>query len=391
MTTRFRAPLAAIVAAAFIAALPLVLAARPAQPPAKELTAALQPYVEKHALAGAVVLVADKDRVLALETVGHSDVEAKTLMGKDAIVWIASMSKPIAAALLMLLVDDGKLKLDDPVEKYLPEFKGVWVKAEEDKDHLVLRRPKQAMTIRHLLSHTSGMRFSSLLEQPTLDRVSLVDGARSYALTPLESDPGTKYAYSNAGINTAGRIIEVVSGVPFEEVLQKRLLAPLGMKDTTFRPSEAQLKRLAKSYKPNAAKDNLVETSIGQLTYPLTDPRRQPMPAGGLFSTAQDVGNFCRMMLNGGTFNGTRILSEASVKEMTTRQTPQNVKESYGLGWSVNAEGFGHGGAFATNMWVDTKRGLVLVYLVQHNGFPADGAQALGAFQKAARERFNKG
>jgi CubicO group peptidase (beta-lactamase class C family) len=207
-------------------------------------------------------------------------------------------------------------------------------------------------------------------------------------MTPLQSEPGTKYQYSNAGINTAGRIIEVVSGAPYEDFLQKRLFDPLGMKDTTFRPNEEQLKRLAKAYKPNKDKDGLEETPIGQLKYPLSDALRQPMPAGGLFSTAADVGRFCQMMLNNGVWDGKRYVSEASVKELTHRQTAEGIKESYGLGWSVDGDGFGHGGALSTNMRVDTKRGLVTVFLVQHAGFPADGGKSAEAFRRAAEEKF---
>ena len=112
------------------------------------------------------------------------------------------------------------------------------------------------------------------------------------------------------------------------------------------------------------------------------------MPAGGLVSTATDVGRFCQMMLGGGVFDGKRILSEAAVKEMTRRQTPEALKVSYGLGWSVGGDTFGHGGALATNMSIDAKRGLITVFLVQHAGFPGNGGQSLAAFQKAAQEKF---
>src|SRR5262249_28755422 len=158
--------------------------------------------------------------------------------------------------------------------------------------HVLLKHPKTPVTVRHVLSHTSGMPFKSLMEQPTIDVLPLRDAVRSYALTPLQSEPGTKYQYSNAGINTAGRIIEVVSGQAYEEFLDKRLFGPLGMKDTTFWPDEKQLERLAKSYKPNADKTGLEETTITSLKYPLNDRKRYPVPGGGLFSTAGDVGRF---------------------------------------------------------------------------------------------------
>jgi len=232
------------------------------------------------------------------------------------------------------------------------------------------------------------MPFKSVMEEPTLDLLPLRDAVRSYAMTPLQSEPGSKWQYSNAGINTAGRIIEVVSGMPYEEFLDRRLFGPLGMKDTTFWPNEDQLKRLAKAYSPNRDKTDLQEITIGQLKYPLSDRKRQPMPAGGLFSTAADVGRFCRMVLGGGTFDGKRYLSEDAVKQMTSRQTDKGVKENWGLGWSVSDGSFGHGGALSTNMTIDTKRGLITVFLVQHAGFPGEGGKSQGAFRKAAEERF---
>jgi CubicO group peptidase (beta-lactamase class C family) len=204
-------------------------------------------------------------------------------------------------------------------------------------------------------------------------------------------EPDSKYQYSNAGINTAGRIIEVVSGMPYEEFLDKRLFEPLGMNDTTFWPNEQQLKRLAKSYRPNRDKNDLVEIEIGQLKYPLCDRARQPMPAGGLFSTAADVGRFCQMILNRGTLEGKRYLSEEAVKVMTSKQTGDAVQVSYGLGWSTNNGVIGHGGAHATNMSIDIERGLITVFMIQHAGFPKDGDKAHGAFQKAAMERFGNG
>jgi CubicO group peptidase (beta-lactamase class C family) len=361
-----------------------------AQDKARGPSAALVPFVENGSLAGAVTLVADKDKVLSLETVGYSDVKEKTPIKPDAVFWIASMSKPITSVGLMMLVDEGKVKLDDPVEKYLPELKNIWVTVYKDNDSTLLKHPKQPMLVRHLLDHTSGMTFRSDLEVPTLDRVSLRDAVLSYAMTPLQSEPGTKYSYSNAGINTAGRIIEVVSKMPYEEFMDKRLFVPLGMKDTTFWPSEPQLARLAKAYKPAADKKTLEETNIWALSYPLTDRKRQPMPAGGLFATAEDCGRLCRMMLNGGELDGKRYLSEAAVKEMSKRQTPKELKESYGLGWAVGDGWYGHGGAYATDMVINTKLGVVLVYLVQHNGFPGEGGKGKGAFQQAAAERFGR-
>ncbi len=374
--------------AALPAAAPPASARDAAADSAGSVADALRPFVEKHALAGAVTLVADKDEVLDVTAVGFSDVAAGTPMRADAVFWIASQSKPITAAALMILVDEGKVKLDDPVEKYLPEFRGQWLAAEQDKDHALLKKPGHPVTVREVLSHTSGMPFKSVMEEPTLDLLPLRVAVRSYAMTPLQSEPGSKYQYSNAGINTAGRIIEVVGRMPYEEFLAKRLFGPLGMKDTTFRPDSGQIARLAKSYRPDAHKAGLEETTVSQLKYPLDDPERQPVPAGGLFSTAADLGRFCQMVLNGGEFHGKRYLSEAAVKEMTSKQTGDSLDVGYGLGWATGGGSFGHGGAYSTDMAIDTRRGLITVFLVQHAGFPNDGGKSVGAFKEAAAKRF---
>lgn len=372
-----------------------ILAAEP------RVAGSLQPFVERSRLAGAVVLVADRDKILSLEAVGFADVAARKPMRPDSLFWIASQSKPITATALMMLVDEGKVRLDDPVEKYLPEFKDQWVAALKEPDLVVLRRPKQRVTVRHILSHTSGLPFASAIERPTLDGLPLRVGVGSYAMTPLQWEPGTRYQYSNAGINTAGRIIEVVAGIPYEDFLEKRLFAPLGMKDTTFRPTAEQVGRLAKSYRPKADGTGLEEIPITQLRYPLDDPTRQPMPAGGLFSTAADVGRFCQMILNGGVLEGRRYLSESAVAEMTGRQTGSSIKENYGLGWSTTADRLtsggsgiagpcGHGGAYATNMWIDPRRELITVYMVQYAGPGDEGGKMRSAFMKAAEDAFGK-
>jgi CubicO group peptidase (beta-lactamase class C family) len=366
----------------------------------------LDPFIANRTLAGAVTLVASRDKVLSVEAIGYADIAARKPMRADALFWIASMTKPITATALMMLVDEGKVNIEDPVEKYLPEFKGQWLATEKDNDHLLLKRPAHPITVRNVLSHISGLPFSSAMETPTLDLFPLLAGARSYAMTPLEFAPDSKYQYSNAGINTAGRIVEVVGGMPYEEFLQRRLFDPLGMKDTTFWPAGGQLRRLAKSYKSNLESKELEEIPITQLRYPLDDRRRQPMPAGGLFSTARDLARFCQMVLAGGIFEGKRYLSAAAVQQMTSVQTGDlvigNGETGYGLDWSVlrrenaddgrSAGSFGHGGAYKTALWVDPQRQLVMVLLRHHSGkFPTpEGNKIEGAFLKAAIDRYGK-
>ena len=345
----------------------------------------LTPYVQQEELAGAVALVANKAKVLDVTTVGFADLEAKKPMQADAVFWIASQSKGITAAAVLMLVDEGKLSLDDPVEKYLPEFKDQ--KVAVGKAAPVTRA--RSITIRDLLSHVSGLPFKSEEEKPTLDALSLAAAVKTYAKIPLVTQPGAKYQYSNAGINTAARVLEVVSGMAYEDFMDKRLFGPLGMKDTTFWPNAEQVSRLAKTYKPDVSKKKLTLGGLGQLQADLTDrTHRFPMPAGGLFSTAKDVATFCRMLLNGGELDGRRYLSAAALKELTSRQTPKDLKESYGLGFAVGQDFFGHGGAQATGMEVRTKDGLVVVWMVQHQGFPGKGSQAQGEYKKWAVKEF---
>ena len=373
---------------AFLAfvSIPLLGAETPAP---GSIAGSLQPFVDSHSLAGAVTLVASKDKVLSLEAVGFADITAKEPMKTDSLFWIASMSKPMTGTALMMLVDEGKVNVDDPVEKYLPEFRGQMLAVEQDKDHVLLKHPAHVITVKNILSHTSGIPFMSRAEHK-IDTYSLKEGALCWALTPLKFEPGSKYDYSNAGINTAGRIIEVVSGMPYEEFMAKRIFEPLGMKDTTFWPSEEQVKRIAKSYRPNKEKTGLDEIQIDQLTYPLSDRKRGPSPAGGYFSTAADMAVFCRMILNGGVHDGKRYLSEASLKQMTSKQTGE-LPAGYGFGWAndKNSGCFGHGGAYATDMQVDPKHGLVLIYMVQHAGYAGpDGGKILPTFRKVAVDTF---
>jgi len=368
------------------------------------------PFVQREELAGAVMLVADKDKVLSVTTEGFADIAAHKPMQADALFWIASQSKCMTAVAVLMLVDEGKIALDDPVEKYLPEFKGQRVappkpdskaeakgKKKEQASKAVVPAVTESqptvhpITIREVLSHVSGLPFKSDEEKPTLDGLPLAEAVKTYAKAPLATQPGTHYQYSNAGINTAARVLEVVSGMPYENFMQQRLFDPLGMKDTTFWPNAEQVTRLALTYKPDGTKKKLERGSLGQLQDDLTDRQhRFPMPAGGLFSTAGDTARFCRMLLNRGELAGKRYLSQKSFEALTSRQTPAALPQSYGFGLQVTPEGFGHGGAQATNMDVRVKNGLVLIWMVQHQGFPDKGSQAQAAFKDWAVKEYGK-
>jgi CubicO group peptidase (beta-lactamase class C family) len=341
----------------------------------------LQPLVQNHTFAGAVTLVASRDGVVYLKSVGDRDVAAKAPMATDDLFWIASTSKPMTATAFMMLVDEGKINLNDPVEKYLPEFKGQMVNlahadaangapgAAGSQNAQQLTPANRPILVREILSHTSGLPFRSSVQPGVLDGLSLKDAVRSFAAEPLTFQPGTSYAYSNEGLNTAARIIEVVSGKPYEQFMQERIFDPLGMKETTFWPTAEQVKRLAKTYKLDPLTKGLQEITIDQLTYPLNDRQhRFPMPAGGLFSTAEDVSKFCRMILNGGTLDGRRYISTESLHEMTRSQNSGMGGTNYGLGWSVSSSGFGHGGAFKNSMEINMAKGWILIFMVQQAG-----------------------
>lgn len=364
----------------------------------------MQEFVDRGVMAGVVTAVASAEGMLSVEAVGYADLGAKAAMRPDSLFWIASTTKPMTATALMMLVDEGKVKLDDPVERYLPEFAGQMLTAERADQRVVLVKPSRPITVHDVLSHTSGLPFMSRVER-VIDARPLREAVLSYALTPLDAEPGTRYAYSNAGTNTAGRIIEVVSGVPYEHFMQARLFGPLGMKDTTFFPTAEQVQRLARSYKPNADRAGLEETPITQFLYPLLRGDRYPCPAGGLFSSAADVAAFGRMILSGGQFGGRRYVSESAVREMTSTQTGTLLAKDgsgYGLAWSTTlaradgagapAGACGHGGAYANDLWIDPQSGLVMVFMVQQSGgfVGTQGNPVLPAFRKAAALAFGK-
>jgi CubicO group peptidase (beta-lactamase class C family) len=350
-------------------------------------TTLLKPFVERGELAGAVALVTDAKGTLSVDCVGWADIEARRPMTPDTLFWIASESKPMTAVAVMMLVDEGKIALDDPVGKYLHEFRAQMMVAEKSETKTVLKKPARPITIRDCLCHISGLPFKSAAEEPVLDGLPLAAAVRTYAMTPLQTEPGTAYQYSNAGINTAARVLEVVSEMPYERFMQERLFDPLGMRDTTFWPDEAQVARLAKSYRPDKDKTRLEAFEITQLRYPLSDRvRRFPMPAGGLFSTAEDTARFARMLLNRGELDGRRYLPEAAVAGISKRQTPESVNNAYGLGFALGPGWFGHGGAHATNLEIHPEKRLALVWMVQHAGFTGEGREAQGAFKKQFSE-----
>ena len=354
----------------------------------------LKGLVAGKVLAGAVTCAANADTVLETEAAGWADIEGQRPMRPDAMFWIASMTKGVTGAALMMLVDEGKVSLDDPVAKYIPKLKELWVVEKMEGDRMTLVKAKAPVTVRQVMSHTSGFPFLSP-QEPKIDTMPLREKISVYAQTPLIAEPGTKYQYSNIGINIAGYIIEAVSKMPYEEFLQKRLFDPLGMTDTTFWLTPEQEARLARCYRPNAETSELTPCPVGFMSYPFTDrANRFAEPGGGLFSTAHDVTRFCQMLLNGGTLDGKRLLSDAAVRALGTKQTGDAVPTEYGLGFEVHGWGFRHGGAQGTFMQIDTQNGFVTVYLVQHAGFfkdkEKDGHAAPEVFRKLTVQHYGK-
>ena len=340
----------------------------------------LQPFVDRGEISGAVLLVATKDKVLHLSAIGTSELATGRKMKTNDLFWIASMSKPITAAGVALLVDEGKLAWDDPVEKYLPEFGKQWLAQEQTAERRVLVKPARPITLRDLLTHTSG-----LGEYPVTDpHWTLAEMSKVIAREPLRFPPGSRWGYSTAGTDVLGRVVEIVSGVPFASFMQQRLFKPLGMKDTTFWPTPAQEKRLARTYVPNRTTGKIEPTTIHYLYGgAITDRARNPLGGAGLFSTAEDVMKFYQMMLNHGVAHGRSILQPATVTELTRKQTG-DLKARPGMPWgfgfcviedpmqmeanaTLSHGTFGHGGAHGTNSWADPATGLVYVFMIQRD------------------------
>ena len=350
---------------------------------ASKIRERLQPLVDRKEIAGAVVLVGDAEKVIDLVVLGERDAEAHQPMRPDTVFRIASMTKPVTAIGVMMLAEAGKLSIDDPVEKYLPEFQGLKLEASRSGDTLTLKEPSRKITVRDLLTHTSGLPDSVPPGRPDLasrkDK-TLAEAVAGYAQRPLSFEPGSKWSYSNSGLSTLGRLVEAVSGRPYEAFLDERLFKPLGMADTTFYPTEDQTARLAVTYE---VKDGALKPVAGSTARP-TPETRYPGPAGGLYSTGPDYAKLCRMLLRKGALDGRRYLSESTVAEMTRTQTGE-IKTgftdgmSFGLGFGVvkapagvsarlSPGSFGHGGAWGTQAWVDPHAGRFALLMIQRSG-----------------------
>jgi CubicO group peptidase (beta-lactamase class C family) len=324
-------------------------------------------------------------------------------MTPDTLFWIASMTKPATATAILMLQDEGKLSVADPVAQYLPEFAGLKTPSGKPAN----------LTISQLLTHTSGLGEAD--GSAARQAETLADLVPLWLAAPMQYEPGEKWKYTQSGINAAGRIVEVVSGMTFDAFLQEQLFDPVGMTNTTFYPTAEQRARLATAYAKNRDTGAL-ESVPPRADFGTRD--RPPQGNGGLYSTAPDYARFCQMLLNGGTLDGHRYLSAAAMKFLSTPQTGdlptgffQN--DTYGnrgtnYGWGIgtcvlrtphegvaemlSAGSYGHGGAWGTQAWIDPVRGVAYILMVQRANFPnSDASEVRREFQNAAAAALAKG
>jgi CubicO group peptidase (beta-lactamase class C family) len=395
----------------FVAALLLVLTALPTAARAQELprarpeavglsserlrrlTEALDGYVKDGKLSGGVALVARRGKVAYVEAFGQRDREARAPMREDAIFRIASQTKALVSVAAMILQEDGRLLLNDPVGKYLPEFRETTVAVPKQGGGYDVVKARRAVTVRDLLTHTAGVGYGG---GPARERweAARITGwyfadrdepvgatvARMAAL-PFEAQPGERWVYGYS-TDILGALVERVSGQTLEEFLSARILQPLGMRDTHFYLPESKAGRFAVVY--SATEAGGLERApdpggtAGQGAY-LKGPRKSFSGGAGLLSTAEDYARFLSMLLNGGELGGKRILSRKSVELMTVDHLGGKAfREGYGfgLGFSVKkdlgASGqpgsvgeYGWGGAYHSAYWVDPKEQLIVVYFTQ--------------------------
>ena len=344
------------------------------------IAAKMQEMIAQNEIPGAVTVIATRDGISHLGVAGHAEAARKRPLRKDSIFWIASMTKPVTAVAVLMLQDEGRLSIEDPLGKYIPAFAG------------------NGVTLRHMLTHTSGMGEATPAELASAK--TLAEMVPVYAKKPVGFAPGSQWKYCQSGINMLGRVVEVVSGMPLEVFFAKRVFGPLGMKDTTFYLTSKQMKRWVTPAKKEEV--GLVDSPVGLLAgKPPTARDRFPAANGGLFSTGPDYARFARMLLRGGELDGKRYLSEKSFQLMTAMQTG-DLKAGFlpGHGWGLGVgvvkdpQGqtalskpgtFGHGGAFGTQAWIDPQSGVALILMVQRANFRnSDDSPVRLAFTNAA-------
>ena len=351
-----------------------------ADPQLPGVAAAIQKAIAAREITGAVTLVVTKDQMLDRESIGLADVASGRAMTSDALFNIMSMTKPITATAILMLQDDGKLRVTDPVAKFIPAFAALKTPSGQPAN----------LTIAQLMTHTSGLGEGAGDAMRTAH--TLADLMPIFLAAKMQYEPGAQWKYTQSGLNTAARIVEVASGQSFPEFLNARLFGPLGMKDTTHTPTQAQVPRIATPYAKNKETGAL---EAGRVNPPA--PGERPTTGNaGLYASGPDYARFCQMLLNGGTLDGHRYLSPEAMKLLTTVQTGELPtgffqteifgKRGLNYGWGIGTcilktphDGvpamlspgtYGHGGAWGTQAWIDPVKGVAYVLMVQRSNFP---------------------
>ena len=362
---------------------------------------ALQKYVDSGELPGAISIFY-KDGVQETCCIGYADVAAKREIKLDDPYMQCSQTKGFCGVTIAKLVEEGRLNLDDPVSKYLPEFKTLWVLESETNDVRKLVKAKNELTVRMCLNHTGGFPFEICAKQPTIlgggwsGGAPLRQTAAIAAACPILFDPGTKAQYSNTGIDIGGAVVEVVTGMKWEDYLKREVLDPLGMKDTWFWPTDAQLTHQVQMYECVSNAPARVRLENGWEQRPYNDGHVFASAGAGLWTTARDQLKFYKMLMNLGVGdNGVRILKEETVKNLLAKSSrPRGIKvhnggqvdDTYSLGLNAPQDDkddkwFGHGGAWGTNCMVNWHKKELKLWAVQLTGGPRpwDKARAKAA------------
>ncbi len=336
----------------------------------ERVTHYVQAAIDQGQYAGAVTLIARHDRVVQWQALGYRDVARSEPMRTDAIFKIYSMTKPITSVAALLLLEEGKLSLEDPVSRFLPEFARMQV-LEGTGDSLQARPAARPITIKHLLTHTAGFAAGEKMSGPAVERLnaarldespSLADYAASIAALPLANEPGTHYSYDGVNTEVLSRVIEVAADAPFDQFLAERLFDPLRMIDTGFAVPPDKRKRIVEMTSTDET-GRLVVASA-DVNPPGERLKRYPSGAGGLYSTAGDYLRFCQMLLNGGELEGAVVLGRETV-ELLMAIHPSQPGSVGQFGWS---------GAAATWFTIDPGEKLIAILMMQHlpRGLPRD-------------------
>lgn len=346
---------------------------------------AIQRHIDASEISGAVTLVARRGRLVHFEAHGLMDIESKRPMEKDGIFHLASMTKPVTGVAVMMMLEEGKLRLNDPVSKFLPEFKNSKVAmARGDSGDTYTVTADRELTIRDMLTHTNGLMTGGVGSKSGPPRPAAGDTLANYiprlASVPLDFQPGSQWAYSGyAAPDTLSRIVELVSGQPYDEFLRARIFEPLGMKDTFFYPPDDRRPRVVTLYNksPHGLERAGNQDGFSFKTY--------FSGGGGLLSTAQDYLQFAQMLLNGGELNGKRLLSPRTVSLMASNHVGDMFngklgRPAHGMGYGllvgivedgvaaglrVSNGSYGWDGAYGTQTWIDPKEKMVTIVLIQ--------------------------